>query len=50
VTAGRSRRPSGVVSAINWSSAFRPSAWRSLAGNVTTPRLVMVTVAFMAAD
>lgn len=27
-----------MVSAISWSSARRPSAWRSLAGSVTTPR------------
>ena len=47
VTAGRRSRPSDVVSAINWSSAFRPSAWRSLAGSVTTPRLLIVTVAFI---
>jgi hypothetical protein len=31
-------------------SGLSPSAARSFAGSVTTPRLVMVSVAFMAAD
>ena len=50
VTAGRHRNPSGLVTAINGAFAWRPGAWCSLAGRVTTPRLVIVTVAFISAD
>ena len=44
---GPQKQAVDVISAINWSSAFKPSAWRSLAGSVTTPRLLIVTVAFI---